>query len=57
MQTQDQNEKIYNALGGHGSRNVLLLGSIYSETSRLNSELLVITDLLLAIHIIAFHKT
>lgn len=46
LQTQDQNEKMYNALGrGGGSRNVLLLGSII-QTSR--SELLVITDLLLA---------
>lgn len=57
MQTQDQNEKIYNALGGGRFKKCIVAGIDYSETSRLNSELLVITELLLAIHIIVFHKT
>lgn len=50
LQTQDQNEKIYNALGV-GVFKKCIIAEIYfhySETSRSNSELLVSIGLLLA---------
>lgn len=52
LQTQDQNEKIYNALGrGGGVFNKCIIAETYfhySETSRSSSEFLVSIELLLA---------